>query len=136
MKLLTFIECNGKEIAVPNCTRWRSDLCDSRCTIFGKVSRERCESCSIRVPVVRLHRNRLRGLGDLVHLAIKAAFLGRTDIAERIAERASRLVGMAPRQDRQPPQDQTQQQDSQQERKGCGCKARQAKLNALLPFGK
>ena len=136
MKLLTFIECNGKEMAVPNCTRWRSDLCDPRCTIFGKVSRQRCESCSIRVPVVRLHRERIRGLGDLVHLAIKVAFLGRTDIAERLAERAGRLVGRAPQQVQKAPQDQAQQQGNQEGHKGCGCGARRERLNSLLPFGK
>lgn len=72
------------------------------------------------------YRGRWRGLGDAVRAFVRILFLGRLDIAQRLAGRAEALwsryrfrasVPVIPGADRP-----------------CGCKARQQRLNQLLPF--
>ena len=73
------------------------------------------------------YRGPWRGLGDAVRACIRVAFLGRLDIAERLAARVEalwsrrRIGTSAPAYPGVPA-------------RGCGCKARQQRLNALLPF--
>ena len=126
--LLTIIGCNGKSLRVANCIRWRADGCAARCTKFGTLSQDQCSTCAIRIPVMRSEPASLRGLGDLVHRLIRILFLGRLDIAERLAGRVEAL--WEARRRKAPVSLPVAQS------RPCGCKARQQRLNDLLPFGK
>lgn len=69
-----------------------------------------------------------RGAGDAVRAVVRVLFLGRIDIAERLAARAEallsrrRISASAPDYSGVPS-------------RGCGCKQRQAALNRVLRFG-
>ena len=67
-----------------------------------------------------------RGLGDAVRACIRVAFLGRLDIAERLAGRV-RALWSRRRIDTSAPA-------YPGAGRPCGCKARQQRLNDLLPF--
>ena len=74
------------------------------------------------------YRGAWRGAGDFVRALARVLFLGRLDLAERLAGRVEalwrhrRTTALPVLGDAQ--------------RRPCGCKARQLRLNALLPFGK
>jgi hypothetical protein len=122
--LLTIILCNGKPLHVANCTRWRATDCAARCTRYGAIDGTRCQSCAVRRPIMG---ERWRGLGDVVRACIRVLFLGRLDIAERLAARVEALWS------RRRPQASTTAIPGA--RRPCGCKARQQALNRALPFG-
>ena len=122
--VLTVILCNGKPLQVANCTRWRATDCMSRCTKFGAIDAARCASCSIRRPV--MGERRMRGLGDLVRACVRVLFLGRIDLAERLAARVEALWSR-----RRP---QASAPVIPGAKRPCGCKSRQQRLNQLLPF--
>lgn len=126
--LLTIIGCDGKSLHVANCTRWRADGCLARCTKFGKLSKDQCATCAIRVPVMRFEPAGIRGLGDLVQRMVRILFLGRLDIAERLAGRVEALWEARRRK--------ASVSLPVAQSRPCGCKARQQALNDLLPFGK
>jgi hypothetical protein len=69
----------------------------------------------------KARRRRIRGLGDLAELCVWALFLGRLDIARRLA---GWVEGRIPSRRRPEPG----------QRKGCGCKARKDALNRAIPF--
>ena len=68
-----------------------------------------------------------RGLGDVVRACVRVLFLGRLDLAERLAGRVEALWS------RRRPQASTPAIPGA--RRPCGCKARQQALNRALPFG-
>ena len=68
-----------------------------------------------------------RGLGDVVRACVRVAFLGRLDIAERLAGRVEALWGRRRNQAPTPA--------IPGAKRPCGCKARQQALNRALPFG-
>ena len=74
------------------------------------------------------YRGPLRGAGDAVRSLVRILFLGRTDIAERLAGRVEALW-------RRPREDVSVRLPTTP-RRPCGCKGRQQRLNRLLPFGK
>ena len=121
--LLTIILCNGKPLHVANCTRWRGTDCSARCTRYGAIDGTRCMSCPVRRPIMD---ERLRGLGDLVRACVRVLFLGRLDIAERLAGRVEALWSRRRNQAPTPA--------IPGAKRPCGCKARQRALNDLLPF--
>jgi hypothetical protein len=122
-------------ISIPNCANFRSGHSDT-CAIGLSPSVQACMSCRKRVPMITIsapapvagsrRRWRWRGMGDLVASAISIAFLGRTDTAERIAAYIESMWRGRKRVDPVPQQ--------QAKHGGCGCKARQQRLNELLPF--
>lgn len=122
--VLTVILCNGKPLTVANCTRWRATDCASRCTKFGPIDATRCASCAMRRPVMGEHR--MRGLGDLVRACVRVLFLGRIDIAERLAGRVEAMWSRR--------RTETSIPVIPGAKRPCGCKARQRTLNQLLPF--
>jgi len=74
------------------------------------------------------YRGRWRGAGDAVRSLARVLFLGRLDIAERLAGRVEALWSR-----RRPEAPVTLPTTP---RRPCGCKARQQALNRALPFGK
>lgn len=126
--LLTIIGCNGKSLEVANCTRWRAEGCAARCSLLGQIKPGQCAACKIRRPVMSAAREPMRGLGDLVQACVRILFLGRTDLAERLAGRVEALW-------RRPREDMSVRLPTTP-RRPCGCKGRQQALNRLLPFGK
>ena len=86
----------------------------------GKPSPGVCRICPS-------YRGAPRGLGDLVRACVRVLFLGRLDVAERLAGRVEALWS------RRRPQASTPAIPGAG--RPCGCKARQQRLNALLPFG-
>jgi hypothetical protein len=67
-------------------------------------------------------------MGDAVRSLARILFLGRLDIAERLAGRVEALWSRRRRE--------VSVILPTTPRRPCGCKARQQRLNALLPFGK
>ena len=67
-----------------------------------------------------------RGFGDLVRACVRVLFLGRLDLAERLAARVEALWSLRSPQTSAPVIPGAKPQ--------CGCKARQRRLNQLLPF--
>jgi hypothetical protein len=67
-------------------------------------------------------------MGDAVRSLARILFLGRLDIAERLAGRVEALWSRRRRE--------VSVSLPTTPRRPCGCKARQQRLNALLPFGK
>jgi hypothetical protein len=126
--LLTIIGCDGKSLEIANCTRWRADGCVARCTKYGTIRPGQCAACKIRRPVMGKPAEPMRGLGDLVARIIRILFLGRLDIAERLAGRVEALWS------RRRPDVSVSLPTTP--RRPCGCKGRQQRLNDLLPFGK
>ena len=72
------------------------------------------------------YRGPWRGAGDAVRSLVRILFLGRTDIAERLAGRVEALW-------RRPREDVSVRLPTTP-RRPCGCKARQRALNRYLPF--
>jgi len=126
--LLTIIGCDGRNLEVANCTRWRAEGCSARCTALGGISPGQCARCSIRRPIMGQAKRLMRGAGDLVQAIVRILFLGRLDIAERLAGRVEALWSRRRRE--------VSVSLPTTSRHPCGCKARQQRLNALLPFGK
>lgn len=126
LEVIASISCNGTPISLHNCTRLRIVACQPRCTLFGKVSDSQCRSCPSRDPILVMRAGRKpagpRGLGDVVEACIRWAFMGRIDVAHRLAAFVERLL---PSRRRPEPE---------QPKRGCGCKRRQAALNAAIPF--
>ena len=122
--VLTIILCDGKPLQVANCTRWRAHGCAARCTKFGAIDGTRCQSCQLRKPI--MGEGGMRGLGDLVRACVRILFLGRLDIAERLAGRVEALWSRRRIQASAPA--------IPGAKRPCGCKARQRALNNLLPF--
>ena len=94
------------------------------CTLglyVGRPSPGVCRQCPS-------YRGPWRGAGDAMRSLIRILFLGRTDIAERLAGRVEAL--WRPRRRADPVSIPTTP------RRPCGCKGRQQALNRLLPFGK
>lgn len=87
----------------------------------GKPSPGVCRQCSS-------YSGSWRGAGDAVRAIVRILFLGRVDIAERIAARVESASG--------------KRKDSESApvipgvSGGCGCKRRQDALNRAIPFGK
>jgi hypothetical protein len=104
------------------------------CALGYTASIGGCASCKFRTPLVSLvmpepaPQPRIRGFGDLVQATIRVLFLGRLDIAERLAGRVEALWSRRRRE--------ASVSLSTTPRRPCGCKARQRALNDLLPFGK
>ena len=101
------------------CRHW-----DNGCTLGlygGRPSPGVCRQCPS-------YRGRWRGAGDAVRWLVRILFLGRLDIAERLAGRVEALWSRRRREVSVSP--------PTTPRHPCGCKARQQRLNALLPFGK
>lgn len=118
------MSCNGVPLRLHNCTRMRVDACALRCTLLGPVTDSQCAACPIRTPVMSMgkaRRRRIRGIGDLAELCAWALFLGRLDIAHRLA---GWVEGLMP----------SRRRPQAGQRKGCGCKARKAALNRAIPF--
>ena len=117
---------NSSSLVVINCRRWRERNCVGCCIARPHgVTIDGCRECAIRKPIAG--RNPLRGVGDIVTYAVFVLFLGRLDIAERLAARAEALWARARARKDTPA--------NPGAKGGCGCKARQQKLNAALPFG-
>jgi hypothetical protein len=74
------------------------------------------------------YRGRWRGMGDVVRTLARILFLGRLDIAERLAGRVEALWSRR--------REKVSVRLPTTPRRPCGCKGRQQRLNALLPFGK
>ena len=72
------------------------------------------------------YRGPWRGAGDAVRALVRILFLGRTDLAERLAGRVEALW-------RRPREDVSVRLPTTP-RRPCGCKARQRALNRHLPF--
>jgi hypothetical protein len=99
------------------CKHWRGG-----CTIGlygGRPSPGVCKQCPS-------YRGPWRGAGDVVRALVRILFLGRTDIAERLAGRVEALW-------RRPREDVSVRLPTTP-RRPCGCKARQRSLNRHLPF--
>lgn len=118
--------CGQIHLTVINCTHWRAPDCSPKCTIRASPSVVDCAQCSVRRPIVG--RERWRGMGDLLHALIRVVFLGRVDIAERMASRVESLW-------RKPPQP-APTPGKPGPSGGCGCAARREVLNRAIPFGK
>lgn len=125
----------GIPLAVINCANFRASAKAQTCALGLSPSVHDCLSCVRRVPLVALDMptapppyRRWRGLGDAVAWLVRVVFLGRVDVAERLAARAQavfsrrRIVQSAP--------------GKPGVSGGCGCKARQEALNRAIPFGK
>ena len=105
------------------CRHWKDG-----CTLGlygGRPSPGVCRRCTS-------YRGPWRGAGDAVRSLVRLMFLGRLDVAERLAGRAEALWEAARRKGKS----HALTVVNAAKPGGCGCKARQAKLNALLPFGK
>ena len=74
------------------------------------------------------YRGSWRGMGDAVRSLARILFLGRLDIAERLAGRVEALWSRR--------REKVSVTLPTTPRRPCGCKGRQQRLNALLPFGK
>lgn len=98
---------------------------DNGCTLGlygGKPSPGVCRQCAS-------YRGPLRGAGDAVRAIVRVLFVGRTDIAERIAER---IESMRKPHRKSPSIPVIPGVPA----RGCGCKRRQDALNRAIPFGK
>ena len=105
------------------CRHWKDG-----CTLGlygGRPSPGVCRRCTS-------YRGPWRGAGDAVRSLVRLTFLGRLDIAERLAGRAEALWEAA----RDKGRDRALTVLQKAKGRGCGCKARQQRLNDLLPFGK
>ena len=85
----------------------------------GRPSPGVCRRCTS-------YRGPWRGAGDAVRSLVRLLFLGRLDVAERLAARAEAIWARV-RARRDTP-------GNPGASGGCGCKARQQKLNDLLPL--
>jgi hypothetical protein len=100
-----------------SCRHWRNG-----CTLGlygGRPSPGVCRQCPS-------YRGPWRGAGDAVRALVRILFLGRTDIAERLAGRVEALW-------RRPREDVSVRLPTTP-RRPCGCKGRQQALNRYLPF--
>lgn len=118
-------------LAVVNCGSYRTDGKRMSCALGHEAGIAQCSRCRWRTPLVEIglpvpKSDRMRGLGDLVHRVIAFLFLGRIDIAERLAGRVEAL--WRPRRHTDPVSLPTTP------RRPCGCKARREALNRALPF--
>lgn len=105
------------------CRHWKDG-----CTLGlygGRPSPGVCRRCTS-------YRGPWRGAGDAVRSLVRILFLGRLDVAERLAERVEALWEAARRRGKRHALTVVKAAKPG----GCGCKARQARLNDLLPFGK
>ena len=101
------------------CRHW-----DNGCALGlygGRPSPGVCRQCPS-------YRGRWRGAGDAVRSLVRILFLGRLDIAERLAGRVEALCSRRRRE--------VSVSLPTTPRRPCGCKARQQALNRALPFGK
>jgi len=124
--LIITLHCNGQPVPLVNCARYRVEACAVRCTKFGSVDLGRCSSCAMRTPIVRPDRAVWRGAGDAVRSLVRVLFLGRLDLAERLAARVEGLFAR--------PQPKAPAPENPGARKPCGCKSRQQALNRAIPF--
>ena len=99
------------------CRHWRGGC--SLGLYGGRPSPGVCRRCSS-------YQGPWRGAGDAVRSLVRILFLGRLDVAERLAASFEEAWDRARR--RKPIR--TTGGDGG----GCGCKARQRRLNELLPF--
>lgn len=74
------------------------------------------------------YRGPWRGAGDAVRALVRVAFLGRLDVAERLAARVEALLRRR--------SDPVPAPGNAGAKRPCGCKARQQALNRHLPLGK
>jgi len=126
IRTLATITCNGQPLAIENCTRFRTWKCGRHCALFGELKDGQCASCGLREPILTDLPSTRRGLGDVVAMAVTILFLGRSDLAERLAARIEGLFRRRPAPDPAPGKPGV--------RKPCGCKQRQAALNRAIPF--
>lgn len=119
-------------LQVVNCANWRSDGTSPSCALGLPTALKECAACKSRVPLVAFPvgspasmpqpipamRRRWRGLGDAVAALIRVLFLGRVDIAQRLAAKVERKATPG----------------KPGASGGCGCKQRQAALNRAIPF--
>ena len=97
---------------------------DNGCTLGlygGKPSPGVCRQCAS-------YRGSWRGAGDAVRAIVRVLFVGRTDIAERIAERIESM--------RKPHRKSPSIPVIRGVSGGCGCKRRQDAMNRAIPFVK
>lgn len=125
----------NRALPVINCAKFRASGDAVSCMLGMSPSVSACLSCDSRIPLVTVAmpapisqpRRRMRGLGDLVAACVRVLFLGRVDIAERLAERVQALWRRRRNQPSAPGY-------SGVPARGCGCKQRQAALNRAIPF--
>ena len=127
IRTLATITCNGQPLAVENCANFRTWKCDRHCTVFGRLNDTQCASCGLREPILTDSPSTGRGMGDAVAALVTILFLGRVDVAERLA---ARIGSMFSRRRAQAPAPGNPGVSG-----GCGCKQRQAALNRAIPFG-
>lgn len=128
IRTLATITCNGQPLAVENCANFRTWKCGKHCTVFGKLNDSQCASCGLREPILTDSPSARRGAGDAVAALVTILFLGRVDIAERLAARVQALWSRRRNQPSAPGY-------SGVPARGCGCKQRQEALNRAIPFG-
>jgi hypothetical protein len=129
--LLGAMPAAGGLLHVVNCAHYRNDGTAMSCAIGLPAGLSRCMACADRQPLIAITLGgaavqqqapqRMRGIGDAVERIVRVAFLGRLDIAHRLAAWVESLV---PSRRRPEPA----------KRKGCGCKARKDALNRAIPF--
>ncbi len=123
-------------LPVINCAKFRASGDVVSCMLGLSPSVSACLSCDSRIPLVTVAmpapmsqpRRQMRGLGDLVAACVRVLFLGRADIAERVAARVQALWSRR----RNPP---SAPGYPGVPVRGCGCKQRQEALNRAIPFG-
>ena len=124
----------NRALPVINCAHYRATGTVESCAAGLSPSVSACLSCDSRIPLVTVAmpapmpqpRRRMRGLGDLVAACVRVLFLGRVDIAERLAARAQALFSRRRIRTSAPAYPGVSG--------GCGCKQRQAALNRAIPF--
>lgn len=118
-------------LAVVNCGSYRTDGQQMSCALGYEAGIDRCSRCKWRTPLVSIglpvpKPERMRGLGDLIHRIVGILFLGRVDIAERLAGHVEALCRLRRRRDPVALPDAP--------RRPCGCNSRREALNSALPF--
>jgi hypothetical protein len=103
------------------------------CALGYQAGIAQCSKCKWRTPLVAIslpiaEPQRMRGLGDLIHRLVRILFIGRADLAERLAGRVEALWSRRRRE--------VSVSLPTTPRRPCGCKGRQQRLNGLLPFRK
>ena len=127
--LLGAMPAAGGLLHVVNCANYRNDGTAMSCAIGLPAGLSRCAACADRLPLVSLtlggapaqSPQGMRGAGDVVERMARLAFLGRLDIAQRLA---AWVEGMLP----------SRRRPESGKRRGCGCKARKEALNRAIPF--
>jgi len=125
----------NRALPIINCAHYRATGTVESCAVGLSPSVSACMSCNSRIPLVTVampapipqQRKSMSGLGDLVAACVRVLFLGRVDVAERLAARVQALFSRRRICTSAPAYPGVSS--------GCGCKQRQAALNRAIPFG-